>query len=400
MVADGKQDGSSYAFSLMLNFNIINENVIEPYNPEAINSLFNMNLFNQAMTKLTSTNESFLNILADQNKINEDILTLRGLLYTQTDISVINTRIKQLEDLLRLYSTLQITDSDSIRVRSRVGNPPTLQMDTIDTSYSIVENYRTSEMYTIDAVIPVSFLVRPYKNLLINIINNDEVEVDLPNNERLTLVLTSDLTYKQSLDIVISASQLASQNKQLDIYIITNAGSLDATTSETLLIGNIDLPVFYNTTTQLPNSAAIWKECSLDIDFNQGIYLQADSKLEIPIAGNTMVKSNAVKTGDCLYLNNLFVGTSSIYDFSGQYIVDSEAGMTSSYITLDISNNETFVAYGASQSLPITLHGTSSTSLSNFPYFSFNKGKKIKITRISDSNTLSERYQIQIEDIM
>ena len=74
--------------------------------------------------------------------------------------------------------------------------------------------------------------------------------------------------------------------------------------------------------------------------------------------------------------------------------------MTSSYITLDISTNENFVAYGSSQSLPFILHGTSSTLLSNFPYFSFNKGKKITITCINQSNILADRYQIQIDDIL
>ena len=43
------------------------------------------------------------------------------------------------------------------------------------------------------------------------------------------------------------------------------------------------------------------------------------------------------------YLNNLFIGTTSVYDFSGQYLVDSLEGATSSYITLDISSNVDFV---------------------------------------------------------
>jgi hypothetical protein len=50
MVSNGNNDGTSYAFSLNLNFNIINDNPQQTYNPEAINSLFSMNLFNQAMS--------------------------------------------------------------------------------------------------------------------------------------------------------------------------------------------------------------------------------------------------------------------------------------------------------------------------------------------------------------
>ena len=52
MVSTDDQDGNSYAFSLNLNFNIINDNPQDTYNPEAINSLFSMNLFNQAMAPL------------------------------------------------------------------------------------------------------------------------------------------------------------------------------------------------------------------------------------------------------------------------------------------------------------------------------------------------------------
>ena len=400
LVSDGTQDGSSYAFSLSLNFNIINENIVEPYNPEAINSLFSMNLFNEAMSKLSSTNESFLNIISEQTRVNQDISNLRGLLYTQTDLNVINTKIRQLEDLLRLYSTNQLTNSDSIEIESISGNPPRISLQTIDTKYHSIQNYLTSNMYSQTGAIPVSVTIPRNKNVLINIENNDEVEIDLPNNERLTMVLSRDIDYKQSVEIYISGNEFASQNKKLDIFILTNSGSLPGQLSETLLIGNIDLPVFFNTNTQISNSAYFWNECSIGIDLNQPIILQQDSKLDIPISGNTMIKSNSVKSGDCFYLNNLFVGTSSIYDFSGQYLIDSEAGMTSSYITLDISTNENFVAYGSSQSLPFILHGTSSTLLSNFPYFSFNKGKKITITCINQSNILADRYQIQIDDIL
>jgi hypothetical protein len=406
LVADGTQDGSSYAFSLTLNFNIINENVVEPYNPESINSLFSMNLFNEAMAKLSSTNESFLNVISEQTRISQDMTALRGLIYTQTDFNVINSKIKQLEDLLRLYSTLQLVPSDTIRVDTVPGTPPFLTLNNIDTKYHTIENYNTSDMYSQTGAIPVSVSVPENKNLLINIVNNDEVELNLPNNEKLTMVLSKDLSFKQSIEIYITGNEFASQNKKLDIFILTNTGGLQTDSTEALLIGNIDLPVFFNTNTQLSNSAYFWEKCSLDIDFNQPMILQQNSKLDIPISGNSMIKSNAIKPGDCFYLNNLFVGTSSIYDFSGQYIVDSEAGMTSSYITLDMSTNNNFVAYGSSQSIPFEIHGTSSTLLSNFPYFSFNKGKKITITRITQGNfgqsleQLTDRYQIQIDDIL
>ena len=46
------------------------------------------------------------------------------------------------------------------------------------------------------------------------------------------------------------------------------------------------------------------------------------------------------------------------------------------------------------------IHGTNSSILSNHPYFNLNKGKKILITRISESSTiLSERYRVDVRDL-
>ena len=104
---------------------------------------------------------------------------------------------------------------------------------------------------------------------------------------------------------------------------------------------------------------------------------------------------------DVLHLNNLFIGTSSIYDFSGQYTVQSVPS-TDSYIILDISSNTSLVNYGSTASLPLSFNSVSASTgylLSNMPYFSFNKGKKVRITRISNSTVLKERYTINIEDI-
>jgi hypothetical protein len=59
-VTNNHQDGTAYSFNLNLNVNIINENPQDTYNPEAINSMFSMNLFNTTMSRLASTNDSFL----------------------------------------------------------------------------------------------------------------------------------------------------------------------------------------------------------------------------------------------------------------------------------------------------------------------------------------------------
>jgi hypothetical protein len=397
LVSNGKQDGTSYAFSLNLNFNILNDNPQQTYNPEAINSLFSMNLFNQAMAKLSSTNDSFLNIIAEQGDLREQVSNVRQLLYTQTDLDTINTKIRSLENLLRLYSTNQIVTSDSIEVSNLSNN---ITLTNKETAYTRIDNIKTTDLYRTDGIIPLNVSVPTNKNLLLVITNNDEVQLDLANNDKLTVVIDRDLDYKQSIEILIKSNELSTQNKKLDIYINSTIPGNTNVISEVLLIGDIDLPVFFNSTSQLPNSASLWKDFNFDIDFTQTIQYTIGDILEVPLTGNSTIINNSIKPGDVLYLNNLYVGTASIYDFSGQYVVDSLGGLTSSYINLNADSNPDLVAYGASASLPLYLHGTSSTLLSNTPYFSLNKGKKIKITRVSSLDvTLSEKYHISVEDV-
>jgi hypothetical protein len=398
LVSNGKHDGTSYAFSLNLNFNILNDNPQQTYNPEAINSLFSMNLFNQAMAKLSSTNDSFLNIIAEQGDLRDQVSSVRQLLYTQTDLNTINTKIKSLENLLRLYSTNQIVSNESIEVNNLSNN---ITLTNREPAYTRIDSIKTTDLYRTDGIVPLNVSVPTNKNLLIVINNNDEVQLDLPNNDKLTVVIDRDLDHKQSIEIFIKSNEFSTQNKKLDIYINSVIPNNPSVTSEVLLIGDIDLPVFFNSTSQLPNSASLWKDFNFDIDFTQTIQYTIGNILEVPLTGNTTIINNSIKPGDVLYLNNLYVGTASIYDFSGQYVVDSLGGLTSSYINLNADSNPDLVAYGASASFPLYLHGTSSTLLSNTPYFSLNKGKKIKITRISSlsDSSLADKYYIDVEDI-
>ncbi len=398
LVTNGQHDGSSYAFSLNLNFNIINDNPQDAYNPEAINSMFSMNLFNKAMQRLASVNDSFLNILADQGIIRDEINAIKGLVYTQTELNTINAKVKSLEDLIRLYSTRQMATSNSVEVITS-GN--SIRLESIDPQYHRVETVKSTDLYNAQGIVPLNISVPKNKSFMIHYLNNDEVPLTLPNNDRLTMLISRDLDIKQQMDMYILPTTFSSQNKRLNIYINSNVASTTSVNTQVLLVGDIDLPVFYNTDKQLPNSASLWKDFRFNIDFDNPMVLRSGGYLDIPFSENAYLINNSIKQGDTLMLNNLFVGTSSVYDFSGQYRVQALAGATSSYITLDINNNETFATFVTSNAsqLPMTLHGSSSSMLSNLPYFSLNKGKKISITRVSDSTILTERYKVDVRDL-
>ena len=399
LVSNGKQDGSSFAFSLNLNFNIINDNPQDTYNPEAINSMFSMNLFNNAMQKLSSTNDSFLNILAEQSIVRDEINSIRGLIYTQTDINTITAKVKSLEDLIRLYATRQILTSNSIEVTTA---GTAIRLNSIDPAYARIDQVKATDLYNAQGIIPMNLAVPRNKDFMIHFINNDEVPLTLPNNDRLTMLLSRDLDFMQTVEFYISGTEFASQNKKLNIYINSDIATTTSVNTQVLLVGEIDLPVYYNTTKQLPNSAMLWKDFKFEIDFDQPITLRSGGYLDVPFVGNAYLINNSIKAGDTLRLNNLFVGTSSVYDFSGQYKVDSLSSATSSYVVLDINSSEAFSTYTTtnSTSLPLELHGTTTSLLSNLPYFTLNKGKKILVTRVSQSSAvLSERYRVDVRDI-
>jgi hypothetical protein len=401
LAANDNQDGTSYAFSLNLSFNIINENPQDTYNPEAINSLFSFNLFNDAMRRLGAINESFINIISEQNKVEEDIANMKQLLYTQTDLNVINNRISNLENLLRLYSTNQIVDSDSVSVSlDTTLRPPRLTLNTKDTSYEQVLEVFTNNLYNTTGIIPYTVTIPTNKNFLLHVTNNDLTDFTLPSNQKLSIIIDDDLSFKQSIDIIIDADETATQNKQLEIYIKYKFGTETSTPVETKLIETIDLPIYYNTTTQLPNSAKRWKDVNFQIDLDRPLNLNTGSSLEVPIKGNNLLVYNSFKIGDVFQLADFTIGTSSQIDFSGQYKIRS-LNNSDSYINLDVSNNSTLINYGASSpGLPLQFNATASNYLlSNVPHLKLNKGVKFKVTRIAESlqTEIKERYLIQRE---
>lgn len=398
LATSDSQDGTSYAFSLNLSFNIINENPQDTYNPEAINSLFSMNLYNQAMQRLSSVNQSFMNIISNQTKVEEDIMDMKQLLYSQTDFQTINKKIANLENLLKLYSTMQIVDSDTITVETNNStNPPRLSLNSVDSTYYKVYDIATSELYNVSGIIPYSVTVPQNKNFLVYVQNNDTTNYTLPYNDKLTIVLDRDLDFKQSFDIIVDANDTATQNKQLEIYLKFRLGSSTNLPVETKLLETIDLPIYYNSVTQLSNTSKRWSGVNFNIDLSKNFQLNTGSILEVPINSNANLVYNSFQKGDTYEIKDFIIGTTSQINFSGQYVIDS-VGLTNSYVYFNVSNNVDLVNYGASYSLPLTFNGTNYL-LSNNPYLKLNKGIKYKITRISESDntSITDRYLIEKE---
>ena len=175
------------------------------------------------------------------------------------------------------------------------------------------------------------------------------------------------------------------------------ASTTTATPVETLLLGTLDLPVYYNSVKSTANSASKWSDIKFNIDLNSPFRLNTGGILEVPVQANGGLVYNSFSKGDTLQLKDFTIGTSSQIDFSGQYTVSS-VGLTNSYVYLDVNSNSTLINYGASASLPLVFNNNSSYLLSNMPHFKLNKGVKYKITRVSDTDTaISDRYLIESE---
>ena len=144
----------------------------------------------------------------------------------------------------------------------------------------------------------------------------------------------------------------------------------------------------------------MWKEFNFNIDFNETITVKKNYIVDFPISEDKNIVKNSIKVGDVFELNNFFVGTASVYDFSGQYSVSTISEVNNKiYLGMDLSTSQTFIDYYINYNLPKDVHTPSSTELSNLPYFGLNKGKKIIITRTSSLNNISDRYRLEILNI-
>jgi len=400
LAANNEQDGVSYAFSLNLNFNIINENPQDTLNPEAINSLFGFNLYNEAMSRLSSVNDSFLKIIMTQNQISSDLVNLKQLLYSQTDFATINKKITNLERLLNLYSVNQIVNSDTISVQlDNSVSPPNIKLNTSEPEYDKIFQVRTSNLYDVNGTIPLTIEVPDMKSFLIYIENDDVNKLTLPNNDKLEILLSADLSFKQSFHIIVDSTIAATENKRLEIYLNYKYGDNNIPIV-TQLIETIDLPIYYNSNLFSGNNASKMSSQNLQIDLTKDITLNTGGILELPIDESSKIVYNYFNKGETYILDGFFVGTQSLQNFSGQYLVNN-VGLTNSYVYFDVNNNLDLINYGASASLPLIFNKEDNFVLSSKPMLRFNKGVKYKITRIleSDYTEISERYLVEKTDL-
>jgi hypothetical protein len=243
-----QQDGSAYILSLNLNYSIINEQLIAKYDPTSGHNLRDFLIYAESISKLTEFNELFTTIVEDNKDIRTEIFNLKGLIYTETDLKVLNEKLIYLETLLNLYKSLQIADSESIVVSTDISvSPPVVKLNSIEKYWNSIITIKTSLLFD-----PIFATINDYtinvptgRSMMIQVLNDDNTALTV--STPLVITLDRDLSVGQFVKIMLLPNG-GYQNKKLDIRIINpNWNPQDLTSNQYYyLYRGLDLPVDAN----------------------------------------------------------------------------------------------------------------------------------------------------------
>lgn len=350
-VSNGYQDGSSFTFSLDLNYAIDSD--VEPpsFDPDKVYTLFGMELFYEALTRLTYFNDQVTNMSILNESLKQEVNLLKSQVYTQQSLESIRSRMDNLENLLNIYSTLQIGQSSTIIPTLDTSVvPPLIRLNSIDKQYGYVYQFNTRDMFsdfinvntlTEYAVTEKSVPIVNGKDFLIIVNNNDYNEPTpaydntiVTNNLR--LVLAKDLEYKQKIDIFIIPKNESIVNgesiydKGLELYMNYN----DGITTAKQLVSKFNLPVNSSLPGRIPEyTSQFTKVPKLQVESIKYFMPSAAERELVITVDDDLVYSyfssnKRLKQGNRVYLENFFLNnnpstpSNELYtDLSGQYEV-------------------------------------------------------------------------------
>ena len=377
LVTNGVHDGLSYMFNLNVHYNIDNDVQPLTYDPSTIYNMFGFDMYNEMMRRFYQVNENFVNIIQEFVRINLDLQEMKSLIYSQTDIDDLKSRMKNMEELLRLFATNQFVDSDTTKISvDYSGIYPKLKMNVVGVQYDEIKNLSTTTIYNYNFVnTGASYMVAlSFTNkMLLNIIN-DNISTDSGN---VIVTLDRDLRNKQQLDIVIKPEMaLYAQRLYLNMMFTYN------NTPQEINVFNVDLPKdikVYNTL--LPQQSTFENSFYL----NENVYVNCtDIFTGATYCGtgftDVILTEDLFTTGDTIYVQNLYLRDPSgnTVDYSGSYRVLQKIGIN---LTIDLK------VYG------YTLLGQ--------PRVSFYRGVQISILRVNgdDNTTFNQRYDLSYKII-
>ena len=377
LVQTEEHDGLSYVHVLNLSNSVDNDTSSLSFDPLTLNNTFGFDLYNNVMSNVAKLNESFINIINEFVRMNNELNDVKSLVYSQTDIDLIKSKLKNMEDLLKVYSTYQFVESDTVKIdQNYSGVYPTLAFNVKGIEFESVITTTSTDIYDymIAAQNPYYVEVPETNRLLLKITNNSIIDYG-----QLDIFLSNDLNYKQAATIYLDAKDALYSNK-LGIYINYDNGTVTGPV-KTSFINNIYLPtdiakyvannITYATTKWLTTST--YQNVSL-VSFT--------GTTETSTARTVLYMTDANIFGDLVndqlvYVHDLMlVSGNTVYNYSGVYTVKTTE-FNQAYIKINLDS------YG------FTFIGV--------PRVYLYKGMKIDIIRIDESSTstLSDRYLIE-----
>jgi len=372
LVTNGEHDGLSYMFNLNVHYNIDNDVLPLTYDPSTIYNMFGFDLYNEMIKKLYQVNENFVNIIEEFIRINQDIQQMKTIIYSQTDIDELKSKMNNMEDLLKLYQTNQFVDSDTTKISvDNSGVYPMLKFNVVGVEYDEIQTINVSDIYNYNFintgasyVIPLSFT-----NKMLLDVYNDNISTDSGNA---VLMFDRELRFKQQLDIVISP-KYAQYSQRLYINMMFDYNN----SKKEINIFNIDLPIDLIQYNVLQPTASKYTNSHFtneNIRVNTTDVYTGSSFCSTGFT-DLILTEDAFKTGDTVYVQNMFFKdlNGNIIDYSGAYTILQKVGIIA---TIDMQ------AYGF-------------VHMAN-PTVSYYRGVEVSILRVDGTNTtsFSDRYKV------
>ena len=377
LVTNGSQDGLSYMFNLNLHYNIDND--VEPltYDPSTIYNMFGFDMYNEMMKNLYKVNENFVNIIEEFVRINLDIQEMKSMIYSQTDMDDLKSRMRNMEELLRLYASNQIVDSDTATISTDYsGIYPKLKINTITVEYDEIKNISLTEAYnynlsTSGSSFPIAMSFT--SKMLLNLINDNVYN----ETGTVVVVLDRDLRNKQKLEILVKPN-FAQYSQKLRINMLTNQNNNITEVS----VFEVDLPKDLETYVNLIPEDSTFSDSYY---LNENIFVNTtDVKTGATWCGTgfteIVLTEDVFKVDNIVYVQNLYMldPAGNTIDYSGAYRILEKVGIN---ITIDLK------VYGH--------------LLLGQPRVSYYRGIEFSILRIdgSSSSSFEDRYVVDYKII-
>ena len=372
LVSNGSQDGLSYIHTLNMMTSVDNDISSLKFDPLTINNNFGFDLYQNVMSNVSKLNETFVNITNSFMSMNTDLSNMKSIIYTQTDMDMIKTKLNNYDQLLRLYEKYQFVDSETVSiVPSYSGVYPTLSFDVKTTEYSSLYKLNVSDIFknSIDARSVVS--VPGSNKLFIKVTNDYKIET----TSGLTITLSNDLAYRQSVEFHIDANNAyASNNLKINMNYFDSVVGYNVESN----LYTVYLPSDIGDNTQ---SSEVYNKSY----YNSSTVSQQINLIETVDTNTLLYTSSQNFFGSNGYEENVFIDSFKFSDANG--IVYDKSGM----YRIGKTDNDFNQMY-----FKISLDTTGLTLLST-PIAYIVKKIKINIIRIdeTDTSSITDRYLIE-----